>query len=128
MRLTEITDPLKDLELTMLLRSTDSHVSQEQAEKTAHFLQNAAQIIGGAQKRPLTCYLDKKTGTLRITGSTLSSSWNSQPGRKTRFQIMKQLSSLGYKVAYYELHATNRTDLFSLPIHHQNHGSHIYFW
>lgn len=129
MLLTEILeDPLKELELQMMLRSTDSHVSQAQAEKTLIFFRNAQKELSGAQTGPISFCLDKKFGTLRIIGTSLPTGWRSGPAAMSRLKIMRTLSSYGFKVAVWPSQARDRIDVFSLEPRERNNGPHIYFW
>jgi hypothetical protein len=129
MLLTELhDDPLKELELQMTLRSTDSHVSQAQAEKTLTLFRNAVKVIGGAQKGPISFYLDKKIGTLRIPNSSLPAGWRSGSSAMTRHRILNFLKDHGYKVANWPSDAQERVDYFSKTPQQRNNGPHIYFW
>jgi hypothetical protein len=131
MKLAELfeSDPLEDLEKLMLLRSTESRISQEQAEKVSTWLkENGYKVLldkGGNKDEYSTRRHLKISST-----SWRNPTWKSGRGAVERYQAEQFLKANGFMVGRRE--ASVILDLKTAIIKDATkmaaNSQHVYFW
>lgn len=122
-------DALEELEHLMLLRSTESHISQKNAEEVQAFLHghyyNVRAISGERTK--------KNPGLGRRHLKIMSPSWNvsswrSGSGAVERYAAEKFLRDHGFKVGRWDMHVLAGKDVKEYDPFLSVNSPHVYFW
>lgn len=127
-QLLEEEDVLGDLELQMLLRSTESKITKQQAEEVVEWLKvNNFKVLEVSGEDTMKI---KGTGRrhLKISSTGWKSNWNTTRGSKERRWSEQFLRDHGFKIGRWDTHVKDGKDVLEYPHHQQNRGPHIYFW
>lgn len=121
-------DVLGDLAFHMLLRSTESKISKQQADEVAEWLKNRGlKVIEVSGEDTMKI---KGTGKrhLKISSTGWKSNWNTIKGGAERWYAEDFLRNHGFRVGRWDSHVKDGKDALEYNPHQQGRGPHVYFW